>query len=352
MKMMIALLLLMPMFSFALEMENGIGLTEELKESLWETSIPYAIARQGQRSVDPNQTVVAFFDFPDSVISLSSDTKIIKTMKNGRSVEGRWDVSAMSLCQAGEKNCSVPWWAGRWGADEVLEKEIIQQYTSQELAWGSPLDTDSAIMGCATKTPLRFGDVDSDGKNELVLFVANGYSVDFLVFSLHLHKIIFASKLDFNDVIKQERLQADPSTASIIPDSVNQYQFWSRSSADLLVSSGMSKGYRGFAKLFIGNFSDQLSTDILVWRKAYKSLLLTDQSKGFEKISDMYVHYRLVNGEYKKQTTDQATIKSWLSAKQLTWQKGYPNKSECAGQEGQLIPEMHDPLLNDPDVLQ
>jgi hypothetical protein len=44
-------------------------------------------------------------------------------------------------------------------------------------------------------------------------------------------------------------------------------------------------------------------------------------------------------------------VKGWLTAKQLTWKKGYPSKSECAGQEGQFIPEMHDVLLNDPDVL-
>jgi hypothetical protein len=46
-------------------------------------------------------------------------------------------------------------------------------------------------------------------------------------------------------------------------------------------------------------------------------------------------------------------VKGWLTSNNLTWwKKGYPSKSECAGQEGQFIPEMHDPLLNDPEVMQ
>lgn len=83
----------------------------------------------------------------------------------------------------------------------------------------------------------------------------------------------------------------------------------------------------------------------------YRSNLIKEPVAGFTKLSDVYVHYKLTDGEYKKQTTEQRVIKGWLDAKNLTWQKGYPSKSECPGKEGQLIPEMHDPLLNDPDVL-
>jgi hypothetical protein len=60
----------------------------------------------------------------------------------------------------------------------------------------------------------------------------------------------------------------------------------------------------------------------------------------------------VTTGEYQKQPTDSATVKNWLTTRHLTWQKGYPSRSECPGQEGQLIPEMHDPLLNDAEVMQ
>ena len=65
----------------------------------------------------------------------------------------------------------------------------------------------------------------------------------------------------------------------------------------------------------------------------------------------MYGHYSLIDSEYKLQDTSAETVQNWLSTKNLTWQKGFPSLSECEGEEGQLIPEMHDPLLNDPDVL-
>ncbi|WP_225318730.1 hypothetical protein [Cellvibrio sp. KY-GH-1] len=38
---------------------------------------------------------------------------------------------------------------------------------------------------------------------------------------------------------------------------------------------------------------------ILVWRKVYKSNLLKDPIAGFAKLSDTYIHHKLINGEYK-----------------------------------------------------
>ncbi|TCS40645.1 hypothetical protein [Reinekea marinisedimentorum] len=85
-------------------------------------------------------------------------------------------------------------------------------------------------------------------------------------------------------------------------------------------------------------------------------------AEGFSLIGQSFVHYErdleaqwtstVVTGQYLPQETDEATIQSWLSDKALTWSKSYPSVSECEGEEGELIPEMHDPLLNDPDVLQ
>jgi len=69
-------------------------------------------------------------------------------------------------------------------------------------------------------------------------------------------------------------------------------------------------------------------------------------------VGHYFAHYRLYIGQHKKQEVDEATMQNWLSTQQLTWQKGYPSKSESTGEENQLIPEMHDPLLNDPDLLQ
>lgn len=89
MKFFLICMLFIPGLANSMEIETGIGLNEDLKESLWETSIPYAVARQGQRAVDSNQTVIAFFNLSDAVISLSSDLKIIKTLKPSRNVGDR-----------------------------------------------------------------------------------------------------------------------------------------------------------------------------------------------------------------------------------------------------------------------
>lgn len=104
--------------------------------------------------------------------------------------------------------------------------------------------------------------------------------------------------------------------------------------------------------MYVGHFQDKSSYDILVWRKLYHSRLNSDSIKGFQHDADLMIHYqRAENGEYLPQDTSPETIQNWLGSNNLTWQKGFPSKSECAGEEGKLIPEMHDVLLNDPDVL-
>ena len=79
----------------------------------------------------------------------------------------------------------------------------------------------------------------------------------------------------------------------------------------------------------------------------------TDSWQGTEmRVTDKSGLYSFIYGPSQQYGCSMSTgIQSWLLAKNLTWQKGFLSKSECAGQEGQLIPEIHDPLLNDPDVL-
>jgi len=127
-------------------------------------------------------------------------------------------------------------------------------------------------------------------------------------------------------------------------------------------SDAATTGMRSYSKLYVNDFENDGHEDILVWRKVYVSNNKANLQKGFSLIRDEYVHYERdltaqgsseagVTGEYLPQETDSATIQGWLATKNQTWQSGFPSKSECAGQDGQLIPEMHDPLLNDPDVL-
>ena len=104
--------------------------------------------------------------------------------------------------------------------------------------------------------------------------------------------------------------------------------------------------------MYIDDFNGDEREDIIVWRKRYVSNNIENPVIGFHLDKQVFNHYGLVDGQYILQDTPEATIRSWLATNNLTWQSGFPSHSECPGQEGQLIPEMHDPLLNDPDVLQ
>jgi len=207
-------------------------------------------------------------------------------------------------------------------------------------------------IGCLRDYRLRYGDLNLDGKTELILLLGGGtMQNDFVIFSLDTHTIVFSALLLVEDLLpsvdaayiyqetKQTPVSSDP-------------QFWS--------ALGVNYAHRmheikpallSYAKLYFGDFNDDNQFDIILWRKQYESRMRGDPVKGFELKSEIRVMYTLKNGEYKKQPFDNNTIETWLSGKNQTWKKGYPNQSECVGEEGQLIKSLHDPLLNDPDVL-
>lgn len=209
--------------------------------------------------------------------------------------------------------------------------------------------TQDITCGCLNESPLRYGDLEGDEQKELVLLTVN----NIVVFSPVSHKVIFASNYQMSD-------QMLPDTQEAYLDDIlkSKYETLGENQPQLLAASSISHetqeplgAVRSFGKIYIGHFSSETANDILLWRKLYTSHATSDPIKGFGKRAELLLHYKLMNGEYKKQPTEQEVIKGWLADKNLTWQKGYPSKSECPGQEGQLIPEMHDPLLNDPDML-
>lgn len=341
----VLLFISLPVSSQMLSLSQGVGVTTENFALLAQTSLPLSVARSGQRTVD-DPVVRAFYYSEDGgiVYSLSERVKLYATQYSNRNLIGSWPLS-QNVCS--EDSTCRSWWNGRWAADETLEAEVIDTYHSG-MGWADLLSEPTDIMGCMQRIPLRYGDINQDEKAELVILLANGYSVDFVIFSTEKNKTIFAGKLDFNDAVKPE----DVPEYLLPEDPQKQYQYWLRSGADLDRGAAMRPALKSFAKLYFGQFDGDSYHDILMWRKLYESRLLSDPVRGFSKKEEVLVHYKLIDGEYKKQPTEPSVIQGWLNAKSLTWQKGYPSKSECPGQADQLIPEMHDPLLNDPDVLQ
>ncbi|MEH6448237.1 MAG: hypothetical protein V7765_06165 [Oleispira sp.] len=240
------------------------------------------------------------------------------------------------------------WPLTRW-PQELQNKKIASMYElgsdpefAKEYAYkpanSNPIGKQPAVMGCLAQHPLRYGDLNEDGKDELVLFL--GYEsqvLDIVMFNPEKEKIQFSARTIFTDV----------SDGYALSDRF-KYQY----SSQFNLNKGHYVGTKTYAKVFMGEFDgNESSPDIIVWRKHYTSLSKNTSTKGFKLASQNYQFYTLKEGEYQLQISLEAQIENWMSEYELTWSKGYPSKSECAGQEGQLIPEMHDPLLNDPDVL-
>ena len=319
---------------------KGVAVNDATLNELSTTTTPdafaYGISWLAQESVGGG-TVDAFLKVPNStdLYSLSSKLKLYHTNFDTRALLGNWpltrtpDDQSAPISQFFESNT-------REGADE---------YDFQVGNYNDP------ALGCLWDTPLRYGDIEQDATNELVLLL--GYDrtdkinrqLDIVIFSPQQQKVIFSSRLVREDI--------GPLTTEAFPNYTRQDkpgQLPKTSSSDTSTGLGNS-AIRAYSKLYLGDFDENGKQDILIWRKRYDSKPIDDAVQGYILRKELLTHYELIEGEYLAQPTEEITIKEWLTTKQLSWQKGYPNQSECAGQENQLIPEMHDPLLNDADVL-
>jgi hypothetical protein len=205
--------------------------------------------------------------------------------------------------------------------------------------------------GCLSKNPLRYGTVNGDE----LLFVFFDPSV--VVFSPKRGKVDINLLFAQDDVMPDAEYQDYSSRGTFKFSSGPDPQYAALNSIADNREGRIGKDWlypaqRSYGKIYIDDFNNDQVNDIVMWRKLYFSKLKTDEVNGYELDAEMFAHYAIVDGEYQLQTdTAPETIQGWLTSKNQTWQKGFPSKSECVGQEGQLIPEMHDPLLNDPDVL-
>lgn len=244
------------------------------------------------------------------------------------------------------------WPLSRWTyliPPNEISKNITNYYKKINYRDAVYYSSSDAAAGCLSNVPLRYGDIDTDTQSELVLFL-NG---ELIVFSPERQRTVFAMFWQADDWKRDsDKYNNKPSEDGPV------FQF---ASAQLGVNGVIDKAMRSYSKLFIGDVDGDAHKDFVVWQKVYQSNT-ADEAPGFKLVRQSFTHYERdlsaqaklpagVTGEYLPQTTATATIQTWLADSNQTWLTGYPSISECAGQAGQRIPEMHDPLLNDPEVL-
>ncbi|RFA27166.1 hypothetical protein CAI21_15050 [Alkalilimnicola ehrlichii] len=235
------------------------------------------------------------------------------------------------------------WPLTRWEHQHVVP-EIRRQYAEFFVAYPDERYPSAQHhgVGCTGLLPLRYGDLEGGGELSLVLILAH----HFVVFSPAHEAIVFAEELKIDDWLSEEEAEQLREWGQREEDA----QYLSRIASEFDV---ILPGYRGYSKLFFGDFAGSGAAEIVIWRKLYQSREKDDPVAGFELERNEWQHYRrrASDGQYIPQGTPEELIRAWLSERELTWADGYPRYSECPGEAGELIPEMHDPLLNDLEVL-
>lgn len=334
------LLVLSSHCAYCLDVGNGVGINSSNEDELWNTSLPYAIARQGLRSVSDDDYIVAFMDFNAYVLGLSSQNFIIKVNKAGRILESKWQLE--------------PW------AYNHQPKEILNRSAEQVVDVGDFSLGDKYSVGCYAYNPLATGDFENDNISELIVFIGN----TLVVFSPKFGRTIFSTWMSLNDWFHPEdgKFYFEDEYGENIKQPEDP-QFESRLVHRRGPETEHAPGYRGYSKIYVGDFDKDSNPDILVWRKIYISKLESDATRGFTLLRNEWNHYERdltaqnssgsgVTGEYLPQSTGEITIRKWLNDNNFTWKNGFPDISKCVGDEGKPIPEMSDSLLNDPEVLQ
>lgn len=231
--------------------------------------------------------------------------------------------------------------------------EIRDQYGFLDLEYPLPFDQEyrGPGLGCLGDAPFRHIDLEQDGSTELAVILNNLL----IIFSPDFKRTIFSEYLDSSDWLTDLEMADEYGDGSNFFD----FQYASKLMAN---NNRFGPALRAYSKLYFGDFDKNGNPDILVWRSLYKTNGKNEPQKGFSQVRELYQHYERdlsmqetsdlgVTGEYLPMDTDSDTVSQWLQENALTWQKGYPSESECQGRQGQLIPESHDPLLNDVDVL-
>lgn len=328
------------------KLEKGIAVSDSNLEYLATTSWEYAKSTTTHEKYGEGFAEAFILKNDVELYSLSDKLGLYLTHFKTREVMGNWSLSGFTqhLSLEGERPVGDKYDVTLAGKPSTITGNPLNVEMKTKKGYYLPNRLNEYFpAGCLQSSPLRYGDLEGDAQSELVLFLNH----DMVVFSPDRQKTIFSAHYYKGDELSVE--DAPAAFTNIKPSIDPQHLADSGSYASVREKL---PARRSISKFYVKDFDANGKSDILIWRKLYESNLGDNPVKGFHLVGEGVFHYeKSATGEYVfKDDTKSNVAKDWLTSNNLTWQKGFPSKSECAGQEGQLIPEMHDPLLNDPDV--
>lgn len=274
------------------KLRKGVGVNTENFSQLVPVSTHLSVARSVHRSIDAGFVYGFVANDEESVVySLSRGPNLHAGNLETRGRIGSWPLA-------------------RWRLDRYTPPEIVSRYglygisSDDEEFYPASISLYSVEegernFGCLLSSPVRYGDFTGDGNKEVV-FIGD----DVVVFSPQKEEVIFSQRIRVNDWLPvSEQQEVYDSIGGMDREKGAQFlskiaiERWAGPRPDLL------KAYRGYGKLFHGDFSGGESHDLLVWHKFYQSLLREDSVAGFEPVSNTFIHYLFVDGEYRKEDT-------------------------------------------------
>jgi len=124
------------------------------------------------------------------------------------------------------------------------------------------------------------------------------------------------------------------------------------SSENVAIKGESGEGRKLYSKLFIQDFNKNDRLDVLIWQREYKSRpIKSDNKPGFDLARNEFIWYE-ENSQgtgFDLQAVTAQQAEAWLTENNLTWKKGWPDKSFCTGtEERKNLPMtvMDDPVLS------
>jgi len=328
------------------QLKKGIGVTTDNFSQLVLISTELSVARSVHRLIDAGFVHGFVTNYDESIIySLSRGPALHAGSMETRAHLGSWSMTPYDqhLFLGGEYIASAELGSAVRGEEFSFPDDPVKIVRDRPVFYPFQISSEySSVVGCFQSSPLRYGDINGDGNREIVIFLGQ----KLIIFSTAKNEVIFSAHYHEVDELSED--DAEYLFPGALP---GQPIFVADSGTDVLVRERLP-AWRSLSKLYFGSFSGEDSQDIVLWRKLFRSNRHGDDQSGFMKLGDRLVHYTMEGGRYRMKETPSLVARSWLTTNNLTWQSGFPTYSECPGAEGELIPEMHDPLLNDPDVLQ